>query len=669
MCSILVTYIINEQNSMSNNRFTPATIAKGKQVFNIPLYQRLFEWGKNQIERLMDDLYQAYTTADGKPYYIGMLTAKLQDNGTLDLVDGQQRFTVMMLLGIVFNWTDFTITGNSPRLRFAARPSDERYLSSKLEIEKLSDDEQKAIQNSKMESGLSIINSYLNKKENLDRAKFGNFIKEKLTFFISILHKEYTITELNTYFERMNTTGKALEQHEILKVTLLNKLPDKSKREAYTKIWNACSIMDRMLYRPSSRNKELSEEEADTNSYNRCRDKYSKAIKALLSNQTRDLNAIADEIYKENDDYNDAPSIREIQQMDQPEENNPNNKKNQRRDVYAIPTFPEFLLQILFITLNYADSQEKPGSIKDINKINITDFFSVHKLHDTFKNCLQIDLVEAFFNNLLLYRLILDYFMVRLSDNDEDPYPFKLYYDNNGRKKEIIQYETMLYAASSSMTYYYWIAPFLVWIGKQIQKEDKLYIDENEILKTLETLDKYWHPDLCNGKSDDEVATQLRYGNIDRYYFWRMDYYLWKNRENIFNKPNEKNLASSYIFRRNRSIEHIAPQHHAKNKTGFNWKELADKEPDKAELKDSIGNLCMISSGQNSSLKDSAFEEKRGHIESFLNDSIKGYVESLKMLYVYSRYKEWTLDNIVAHEKESIKWLRESYNQGLTVTP
>ena len=74
----------------------------------------------------------------------------------------------------------------------------------------------------------------------------------------------------------------------------------------------------------------------------------------------------------------------------------------------------------------------------------------------------------------------------------------------------------------------------------------------------------------------------------------------------------------------------------------------------------------MISSGQNSSLKDSAFEEKRGHIESFLNDSIKGYVESLKMLYVYSKYNEWTLENIEKHEKESIEWLRKSYEDGLT---
>jgi len=654
---------------MSDNRFTPESIAKSNQVFNIPLYQRLFEWGEQQIERLLDDLYQSFKKAHDKPepYYIGMLTA-IRHNKILDLVDGQQRFTVMMLLGKTFGWDDFTKPNNNPRLKFAARPSDERYLKSLLEIEQLSEEELKRDQNYKMHKGLEFINKYL--KTVTDINAFGDYIKKNLTFFVTELEDTYTITELNTYFERMNTTGKALEQHEILKVTLLEKL-DKPIRETYTKIWNACSMMDRMLYRPKRQDKEQSEE-AEKNSYQNCRSEYEKAIKTLISLQEgetdySELELIAD--FKENDDYNGAPRIREIQQMDEPEKNNPNKKKNQRRDVYAIPTFPEFLLQVLFITLGYANDIKNTGTIEDINNINITDFFNVHKLNDTFKECQDKFNVEDFFNNLFLFRLILDYYIVLLSDNDEDPYPFKLYYDNNDKKKEIFQYETMLYAASSPMTYYYWIAPFLVWIREEIKKYKTIYIDESTILNTLETLDNNWHPNICDGKSDKEIASELRYGNIDRYYLWRIDYYLWKNRDVFFNvteKEKENKLASSYIFRRNRSIEHIAPQHFGDDKNRFNWGEL---QPEEAAFKDSVGNLCMISSGQNSSLQDSAFEEKRGHIESFLNDSIKGYVESLKMLYVYSMYQTWTLENIKAHEEESIKWLRESYNQGLTVTP
>jgi len=657
---------------MSNNRFTPELIANSNQVFNIPLYQRLFEWGDKQIERLLDDLYQAYNKTPDKPYYIGMLTA-MPHNSILDLVDGQQRFTVMMLLGKTFGWDDFTKTqNNNPRLKFAARPSDERYLKSLLGIEHLSGEELEKVQNYKMSKGLKFIDKYL-KNVVTDRVAFGEYIKKNLTFFVTKLEDSYTITELNTYFERMNTTGKALEQHEILKVTLLNKL-DQAKREAYTKIWNACSMMDRMLYRPKSSSNDSYDEELDsdpdskTNSYESCRKAYFNAIRTLIHPQIEDnslIETIADEIYKDNDDYTSTQRIRDIEQMSDPEKDNPNKQKNKRRGIYAMPTFPEFLLQVLFITLGSADDLQTARSVADINGLRITDFFNDNKLNDTFHDCLNEFQVEAFFHNLLLYRLILDYYMVRVSENDEEPYPFRLYKENqdNKRKKDIIQYETMLYAASSPMTYYYWIAPFLVWIGQQIEKYDNLYIDENEILKTLETLDKQWHPNICD---DENVAEQLRYGNIDRYYFWRIDYYLWKNRDTLFKEPEEKDLASSYIFRRNRSIEHIAPQHYSENKTQFNWAELEQNDSCKARLKDSIGNLCMISSGQNSSLKDSAFEEKRGHIESFLNDSIKGYVESLKMLYVYSRYDEWTLENIKAHENESIDWLKKSYEEGLT---
>ena len=256
---------------MSNNRFTPELIANSNQVFNIPLYQRLFEWGDKQIERLLDDLYQAYNKTPDKPYYIGMLTA-MPHNSILDLVDGQQRFTVMMLLGKTFGWDDFTKTqNNNPRLKFAARPSDERYLKSLLGIEHLSGEELEKVQNYKMSKGLKFIDKYL-KNVVTDRVAFGEYIKKNLTFFVTKLEDSYTITELNTYFERMNTTGKALEQHEILKVTLLNKL-DQAKREAYTKIWNACSMMDRMLYRPKSSGNDSYDEELDsdpdskTNSY------------------------------------------------------------------------------------------------------------------------------------------------------------------------------------------------------------------------------------------------------------------------------------------------------------------------------------------------------------------------------------------------------------------
>lgn len=648
---------------MLENQYTPQSIVESpnykQQLFSIPLYQRLFEWGNDQIVRLMEDLRHAYIYQSTKPYYIGMLTVIPNQNGILQLVDGQQRFTVMMLLGITFGWTSFIRVGSSPRLKFAARESDEEYISAIVKIKPCDEECMQRIMNIKMNAGLEIIDKYLRDKK-LGKKKFGEFIYSHLTFFISKLEGDYTMTELNTYFERMNTTGKALESHEILKVSLLSKLKSDKKSE-YTQLWNACSMTDKMLFRPTKYNRELSEEEADKNSYERCRWKYQDAMLKILNSEDlsfEPIQSVVELISQETIEDVSTKKIVDIMPMDDPMNNNPNNRRRRRKNIFTLLTFPEYLLQVLYITLGYADD----NSEERLKEITTTDFFNEHKLIETFNKYIQNINIEIFFRNLLLYRLLTDYYLVRYSDNDDEPYPFQLYRDW-GLKEDIRQFETMLYSASSAMTYYYWVAPLLVWLGKKVKEANSIYIEENAILGKIEELDNIWHPNPFDITTN--VGEILRYGQIDRYYFWRIDFFLWKNRERFFHEPKQRVLANDYVFRRNRSIEHIAPQHCGEEKERFNWNELQKSNPKDAALKDDIGNLCMISSGQNSSLRDSAFEEKRGHIESYLANSISGHIESLKMLYVYGHYPTWTLDNIRAHHKETLSWLEESYNKGL----
>ena len=52
----------------------------------------------------MSDLYEHYifTEKAAVPYYIGALSCVYQNN-RYDLIDGQQRMTVMALIGIAFN--------------------------------------------------------------------------------------------------------------------------------------------------------------------------------------------------------------------------------------------------------------------------------------------------------------------------------------------------------------------------------------------------------------------------------------------------------------------------------------------------------------------------------------------------------------------------------------
>lgn len=89
-----------------------------------------------------------------------MLTVKRTES-SIELVDGQQRFTAMILLGIHFKWNDFlylsTEHDNILRLQFTAREEDKKYLEAKIKGIECS------FLNEKMENGLNYISKHLKK--------------------------------------------------------------------------------------------------------------------------------------------------------------------------------------------------------------------------------------------------------------------------------------------------------------------------------------------------------------------------------------------------------------------------------------------------------------------------------------------------------------------------
>jgi hypothetical protein len=44
------------------------------------------------------------------------------------------------------------------------------------------------------------------------------------------------------------------------------------------------------------------------------------------------------------------------------------------------------------------------------------------------------------------------------------------------------------------------------------------------------------------------IQIELTYGTIDRYWFWRLDYYLWESRKEIIQGINHLDIADKYIF-------------------------------------------------------------------------------------------------------------------------
>ena len=498
-----------------------------------------------------------------------------------------------------------------------------------------------------MEKGLGYISSHLKKIMTIQEEEaFGVYIFNNLTFFLSKLPDEYSSQELNTYFERMNTSGKSLENYEILKVDVIRRLD--SEKEKFTLLWNAVSVMEKKILR--KHNKET---------FDTLRGRYLTAITDIMNgniDKAFEQPRTSFDTDEEDNDVDESEETTEPKSIGDIPANpdNPFRIVKRRTDEHSLLTFPEFLLQVLFICLD-ENLEEKNETGETVEEMNTTDFFDVRKLSKTFKWAFEKRGLDAklFMQKLGLYRLLTDYFIIRMNDEDEEPYPFALYAAEEKGKMKVRMFLAMLYSASSAMTYYMWMPTLLKYLEDYVHSHNSLELDAEDYLVKLKSIDNQWHPQ----KDIDE--DELTYQNIDRYWFWRIDYYLWEQRE-LFFKESLRKVVEKYVFRRNRSIEHIAPQHpddEFDDRNRFCWDD--EKHPELSTKRDCLGNMVMISSGQNSTLSNSCFEVKYAVMKRYASGT--GNVESLKMLYVYSQYNEWSIDNIDKHQQFSIEFLNMTY--------
>ena len=85
-------------------------------------------------------------------------------------------------------------------------------------------EEKQSFKNLKMQNGYKQARDFMQNMKNGSGEDFASYIFHNLCFRISNLPDGYSPRDLNKYFERMNTSGKNLGQHEILKVKLLSNL-------------------------------------------------------------------------------------------------------------------------------------------------------------------------------------------------------------------------------------------------------------------------------------------------------------------------------------------------------------------------------------------------------------------------------------------------------------
>lgn len=585
----------------TDNKFTPQTISGSEMIFSIPLYQRLFSWKTREVLKLLSDMKEHFANSEvvDSPYYLGMLTCIKRESG-FDLIDGQQRMTVMILLAIAFKdkdlrWGNFLKDGD--RLNFVARPEDKEYL-----LGKIKGTGGESYININMEEGLSTINSYLNTTFNNEEENllYIDNIYRRLTFFLSYLPESYKNqpSSLNKYFEAMNAQGKGLEQHEILKVQLMRQMKNQEK---LTRIWNIVSVMEKPII-PKT-------EDMDIASY---RNMYVRAIDACRSGN---YECALNECRQAMEERENQETIDVIK----PEKINFTSRIREDSED-SILSYPEFLLLILDIC-----TQPK----------EVSEFYKPDKLLERFEDLNDKLDIEGFYNKLLHYRLLLDYYVVRREFREGQGVYILAFADSEDTTDCLRQFQSMLYVSTNA--FYFWLKPFLM---KLFNGELK---GSSSMLSYLKQLDNKRHLTV----PDKE---HLAYGNVDRYWFWRLDYYLWEQRSKMFNDIEQRNVVSPYVFRENRSIEHFHPQNESHND---NWSRTSV---------DSFGNLAMISQSFNSQQSNDHLQVKFARIEEQINNrslqSIKMYVMCIKAGF---DYKKWTEQLAQEHEEEMVKLLKESY--------
>lgn len=144
---------------------------------------------------------------------------------------------------------------------------------------------------------------------------------------------------LNKYFETMNSTGKNLENHEILKVRMLQDVCNYDK-VILTRIWNAVSDMDQYLIR-QRKNEKKDELIA----------RFRRAYEAVSNKDLDGLfrgRFINQLCYDEEEYESKFKSIGDITSSpDKPERQ----RLSKGNGFHSIISFSEFLLQILWISV------------------------------------------------------------------------------------------------------------------------------------------------------------------------------------------------------------------------------------------------------------------------------------------------------------------------------
>lgn len=561
----------------------------------IPRYQRNYAWGKPEISQLIKDIEEFFPKENNekKSYYLGSLVCFKRENGYFELIDGQQRHTTLTLINLVLkNWGNESIENivSVPNLKFDSRKKIQHYIESLYKTETMNFLKQANELNisgiGSFKDAIEIIQEELREKDVLNFAK--NFYENVYLFRVEVPEN----TDLNHYFEIMNSRGEQLEKHEIVKALLMGKISDIKDQRKFAAIWDACADMSDYVY-------------FNFDTTNR-KNNFTNVVEFNANN----FDGIS---INENGDKDEEKSLADIIGNHNIPIDFPKEEKFIKDKYKSVIDFPNFLLQVLKIKNDNVSLDDK-------------------KLLEQFSD-FKSDPKEFIFD-LLKYRVLFDKFVIKqdLADADDSKRNWGIRtlnadfetliktYENDDK---LVKLQLMLYYSDSTNTYNNWL--------QEIMK--------NTDFELVQYTDKIWN--IAKNKFNSE---NLSYPIISTFNLYFIDFLLWKlyktdevneNLKSLKSKiDNLKNQFNNFKFRQISSREHLFSQEHAKRYS------ISEK------IYNGIGNLCLISTSQNSAgNKENPTDKKK----MFLNDN-----SSLKRLIMFESFEndKWEAEQIKKHEEE-----------------
>ena len=309
-----------------------------RSTFEIPVYQRNYSWGKDQISALIQDIYDASKPNSGnypqgsKNYYIGTLVSFHHGGHVYEVIDGQQRLTTIRII--------LSVMGITPqnKLTFRARKKSDDTINSMPLFN--TDNKEDGIFNGYNYASDAYREIVLDE----DKSDFITYFLDNVKIIQYIVPKD---VNLNQYFEVMNSRGEQLEKHEIIKAQLMGTIEEEHDRIVFNRIWECCSEMNVYTQQLLS----------ETNIYGKELDmflpeNFSQVAVALKSvSKENETEKNKESKGDENDEKNKLPKT--IEDVLNGVFIEPTNNKEQSKEekFQPITDFPNFLLIVLKIMM------------------------------------------------------------------------------------------------------------------------------------------------------------------------------------------------------------------------------------------------------------------------------------------------------------------------------